>query len=198
MYRFVGILVLLIGLLSCIVFNPKQQEQTIIYNSKHYVKKINTPNGLYCSSVYINFKNEVRHITNAHCCGKSLYIDNIIMKTIKIDQALDLCELKDLKIPKNGIDISNKLPEITDIVYIVGFPADYGLTIDMGRIASDLTPSGFNGQILYQTTAFAFGGSSGGATLDENGKLIGITVQTNTVNHGMFIPMKDVVNFLNQ
>lgn len=197
MYRFVGTMALLIGLISCAMFNPNLQEQTIVYNAKHYVKKVTTPEGSYCSSIYVNYKNKVRHITNAHCCRTSLLLNNEPMSIVKVDVPNDLCELKDKVMPAKGINISLTKPQVTNNIYTVGYPANYNLTISTGRIVTDLTPSSLNGQFLYQTTAFVFGGSSGGAALDENGRLIGVVCQTNELAHGMFIPITSVVNFLN-
>lgn len=93
--------------------------------------------------------------------------------------------------------MSSKKPEVTDIVYTVGFSGPYDLTISIGRIVSGLFMSPLNDQLLYRTSSFTIGGNSGGAALNEQGDLFGIVSQSNGLNHGSFIPLETIRVFLN-
>lgn len=200
MYRSVVIMMSLIMLISCGFFNVQTKEQILIANSKMFVKKVTMmvdDSGGYCSSTYVIYKNKTRHVTNAHCCGADLYMDGKQLKISKVDVPNDLCELKDPSESKGGFFISYNAPEVTDSVYTVGFPIYYDLTIDKGRIVSGLKASMLNQQLLYKTTAFTYGGSSGGAALDENSLLLGIVSQANGLAQGAFIPAKTLIEFLN-
>lgn len=187
---------LLMFVLSCAI-TPVNNEKKVVFNAKAYVHKVTNVLGGHCSSVYINYKNKVRHVTNAHCCVNPLFIDGKEVKFLKIDIPNDLCELGHDNIPKRGINMSQRTPEVTDIVYTVGFSGPYDLTISIGRIVSGLYLSPLNDQLLYRTTSFTIGGNSGGGAFDEEGNLFGIVSQSNGLNHGAFIPLVTVKSFLN-
>ncbi len=187
---------LLMFVLSCAV-TPVNNEKKVVFNAKAYVHKVTNILGGHCSSVYVSYKNKVRHITNAHCCGEPLLLDGKEVKFLKIDVPNDLCELGHDNIPSRGIRMSQKTPEVTDIVYTVGYSGPYDLTISIGRIVSGLYLSPLNDQLLYRTSSFTIGGNSGGAAFNEEGDLFGIVSQGNGLNHGAFIPLEAVKAFLN-
>lgn len=187
---------LLVFILSCSI-TPVSNEKKVVINAKAYVHKVISSLGGHCSSVYVSYKNKVRHITNAHCCTNPLLLDGKEMTFLKIDISNDLCELGHDNIPRKGVKLSNKTPEVTDIVYSVGYSGPYELTISIGRIVSGLYLSPVNGQLLFRTSSFCIGGNSGGAALDEEGNLFGIMSQANGLNHGSFIPLTSIKAFLN-
>jgi hypothetical protein len=190
------VLILSLSTLSCTLLS-KNNEQKIVYNAKAYVKKVTNIEGGHCSSVFVSYKGKTRHITNAHCCTAPMLYEDKPVAFLKVDTVNDLCELGHDNISKRGINISSRIPETTDVVYTVGFPGPYELTIGHGRIVSGLWSSPLNNQLLYRTSSFTIGGSSGGGAFDENGDLMGIVSQANGLAHGSFIPMVAVREFLN-
>lgn len=197
MYNFVSIMISLLLLLTIGLRNPQSIEDKLVYNANNHVKKISTLTGGHCSSTIVNYKGKIRHITNAHCCTTAMFYENEEVKFLKIDVPNDLCEISHSKMSKTGINLSQETVKVTNIVYTVGFPGPYDLTIAQGRIVSLLYVSPVNQQFLYRTTSFVIGGSSGGAALDKNGDLLGIVSQANGLGHGSFIPLSSVIIFLN-
>lgn len=191
-----AILILILFTFSCAI-TLDQKEEKIVFNSRSFVHKIHSFLGGHCSSVFVSYKGKTRHVTNAHCCTTPMAYNNKEVTFGKIDTQNDLCELKHDGLNRTGINISQKVLEVTNIVYTVGFPGPYDLTIGQGRIVGLLVPSSFNGQLLHRTTSFAIGGSSGGAVLDQDGNLVGITSQANGLGHGAFIPAEVLKSFLN-
>ena len=187
---------LLTFILSCGILLPISPEKRIVYNAKTHVHKVISIMGGHCSSVYVNYKGKIRHVTNAHCCDAPLLLNSQELKFLKIDKENDLCELGHDKIPSTGIAMSQIDPEVTNIVYTVGYSGPYDLTISQGRIVSGLYRSPLNNQLLYRTSSFTIGGNSGGAAFNENGDLFGIVSQGNGLNHGAFIPLAAVRKFL--
>lgn len=94
--------ILLTFLFSCAI-TPVDNEKKVVFNSKAYVHKVMSVLGGHCSSVYVNYKNKVRHITNAHCCENPLLLDGKELKFVKIDVPNDLCELSHDNIPSRGV-----------------------------------------------------------------------------------------------
>lgn len=182
--------------LSCGLLMPRNTEQRIVYNAKTHVHKIVSVMGGHCSSVYVNYKGKVRHVTNAHCCVMPMIFNAKELKFLKIDKENDLCEIGHDKMPPTGIAMSQTDPEVTNIVYTVGYSGPYDLTISQGRIVSGLYRSPLNDQLLYRTSSFTIGGNSGGAAFNENGDLFGIVSQGNGLMHGAFIPLSALRKFL--
>jgi hypothetical protein len=190
------ILILILFAFSCAT-TLNQKEEKIVYNSKSFIYKINSLTGGHCSSVFVSYKGKTRHVTNAHCCTTPMLYNGKNTFFQKIDEKNDLCELTHGELNRTGINLSQRVLEVTNIVYTVGFPGNYDLTIGQGRIVGLSMESSFNGQILHRTSSFAIPGSSGGAVLDEDGNLIGIVSQANGINHGSFIPVEVLRSFLN-
>lgn len=184
-------------IVSCTSFVQEDIESKLVFNSKAYVKKVEGVLGGHCSSVFVMYKGEVRHLTNAHCCEVPMLYNGKEAKFKKVDVAVDLCELEHNDFPERGLNISQDAPEITNIVYSVGYSGTYSLNISQGRVVTGLFISPLNGQFLYGTTAFTIRGNSGGAALDRKGDLFGIISQANGLNHGSFIPAIIIRAFLN-
>lgn len=184
-------------IISCTNLVKEDYESKVVFNSKSYVKKVTGIIGGHCSSVFISYKNKVRHVTNAHCCVAPMLYNGKPVEFKKIDESVDLCELSHDEIPKKGINFSQNVPEVTDIVYSVGYSGFYDLNISQGRIVTPLFISPLNGQFLYGTSAFAIPGNSGGAALDKKADLFGIVSVANGLLHGSFIPAAVVKSFLN-
>jgi hypothetical protein len=202
MFRDVAIgLALLFSTTSMILVNvPKavSPEQKIVYHSKNHVKKIMSVLGGHCSSVFVKHDGKIRHITNAHCCTIPMLYGKDVVEFGRIDVNNDLCELKHKNMTKDGILLSQKTAELTDIIYTVGFPGYYDLTISQGRIVTRAVPSTLSDQYVIRTSAFTIGGSSGGAALNADGDLIGIVSQGNGIPHGSFVPLYVLREFLNK
>lgn len=197
MYNFVSIMISLLTLLFVGLQNPQSSEERLVHNAKAHVKKVFLLGGGHCSSTIVSYKEKVRHITNAHCCMQPMFYNKQGVRFLKIDIPNDLCEISYDGMSKTGIRMSSLPIKPTNIVYTVGFPGPYDLTISQGRIVSEFYVSPLNNQFLYMTTSFTIGGSSGGAALDKNGDLYGIVSQGNGINHGQFIPLDTVKQFLN-
>jgi S1-C subfamily serine protease len=202
MFRNIAIsLSLLFSTLSLVLISNmknKNSDEKIVYNAKNHVKKIMSITGGHCSSVFVNYDNKIRHITNAHCCTMPMIYNKKIVTFEKIDVNNDLCELKHDSMSITGITLSNKIPEVTDIIYAIGFPGSYGLTIGQGRIVTRAIPSTISNQYIIRTSAFTIGGSSGGAALNANGDLIGLMSQGNQLLHGSFVPLYVIKQFLSK
>lgn len=72
------------------------------------------------------------------------------------------------------VTMNTKLPEVGDKIYAVGSPAGLSNSISEG-IVSGIRDSKKENMKLIQHTATTYSGSSGGALIDENGQVVGIT-----------------------
>lgn len=191
------VLILILFTFSCAITLDKREEK-LVYNAKSFVKRITSMEGGHCSSTIVFYKGKSRHLTNAHCCTNPMLYNDEAVTFKKIDVTNDLCEITHNNMEKQGIYLSTKRLELTDVVYTIGFPGPYDLTIGQGRVVGIMVASTFNGQLLHRTTSFAIGGSSGGAVLDRDANLVGIVSQANGLSHGAFIPVEIVTMFLNE
>jgi S1-C subfamily serine protease len=190
---------LVLSIISLVlVTEPTRIENKIVNNSKKYVKKIESVMGGHCSSVFVKHDSKVRHITNAHCCQVPMIYGKEITGFVKIDVQNDLCELTHKFIPKDGIELSDKIAVATDVVFTVGFPGLYDLVIGQGRVIGRPVQSEHTDQKINLTSAFVIGGSSGGAVLNADGDLVGIVSQGNRMMQGAFVPLYVVKQFLNK
>jgi len=108
----------------------------------------------------------------------------------KMDLALIKCELD---MDKRPIPATKKFPYLKmgvskgiipgDDVSIIGYPGIGGETINFtaGKIAGWLGPDGKAGEDWLKTDAIVAGGNSGGAAVDDDGKLIGIPTRIGDV-----------------
>lgn len=151
-----------------------------------------------CSSVFVKYKEKVRHVTNAHCCKGNITYNDSPVTIVKSVPEVDLCEISHDKMPRTGIDMAADGLDVGDKVYIVGFPAGYDLSISEGhivirfRLSNFLTP-------LTQTNAWAYYGNSGGAAISSNGRLVGITSMILLEHkHAAYVPLSILKEFLNK
>ena len=162
-------------------------------------------------------------VTNAHVVtykelGQSYPFETISIRlideqdyrevdVIKYDLDLDIAVLKltcdrNLKSIKIGND--SKL-DYGDKVYAVGNMSNYGISLTTGNIAIphiNVTYNGYTRNVI-QCNLTISDGNSGGALIDENGKLVGITTfrlkdQTNNIIYGISycIPINTVMEYI--
>lgn len=193
----IGTVALLI--VSCANFPTEEQLiKTVAVRNVHKIT-ISSPEGIgTCSSVFVKYKEKVRHITNAHCCKGDITFDGNPATIVKTTPQVDLCEITHNIMPRTGIDMAADGLEVADKVYIVGFPSGYDLSISEGhvtvrfRLSQFLTP-------LTQTNAWAYYGNSGGAAISSNGRLVGITSMILVEHkHAAYVPLNILKEFLNK
>lgn len=168
--------------------------------SLQYVKSIHLENGGgLCSSVFVNYKNKVRHVTNSHCCQQPVYFKGKLVEIVKQNPITDLCELNHNDKPKIGINMSNNEAEIGDRIYIAGFPiGGHEFSMSTGFVTSKVKMDIIPFRPLIITNAFATFGNSGGGVISSKGLLVGITDVSNIrFNTGGYIPIKVLKDFLN-
>ena len=162
-------------------------------------------------------------ITNAHVItykklGQSHPFETISIRLIdeqdfrevdivKYDLDLDIAVLKltcnrNLKAIKIGDD--NKL-DYGDKVYAIGNMSNYGISLTIGYIAIPHINVTYNEitRNVIQCNLTISDGNSGGALIDENGKLVGITTfrlkdQANNIIYGISycIPVNTVMEYI--
>lgn len=166
-----------------------------------YIKRVYSINGNnLCSSVFIEYKGKIRHVTNNHCCeNRDVFYMGKNTTQVKKNPNYDLCELSHDQMPKRGIQFADKIHEQGDRIFVIGFPMYHELSISTGRITSDEKIDIVPGLPVVMTNAFVFYGNSGGAVINTDGKLLGITAITiPQVWTGGFISMKRVIEFLEE
>ncbi len=162
-------------------------------------------------------------VTNAHVItyknlGQSYPFETISIRLIdeqdfrkidivKYDLDLDIAVLKltcdrSLKPIKIGDD--SKL-DYGDKVYAIGNMSNYGISLTTGHIAIPHINVTYNNNTrnVIQCDLTISDGNSGGALIDENGKLVGITTfrlkdQTNNIIYGICycIPVNTVMEYI--
>lgn len=126
---------------------------------------------------------------------------------IKVDYELDLAILKinDESIKYNPIEFSSSDYDFGDIVYAIGNTSNYGIGISQGIISVPEVNVKYDdiSRLVIQADINIASGNSGGALLNEKGKLIGITTfrtkdLLGNVNYGFTysIPLKVVKEFI--
>lgn len=166
-----------------------------------YVKRIYNLNGSnLCSSVFVEYKGKIRHITNNHCCeNRDVYYVGKLTNQVRKTANYDLCELSHDQMPNRGLPFATSIHEQGDRVFVIGFPMHHELSISTGRITSDEKIDIVPGLPIVMTNAFVFYGNSGGAVVNTEGKLLGITsITIPQVWTGGFISMKRVIEFLEE
>lgn len=175
----------------------------------------------YGSGVIVNKDGTI--VTNAHVIiykklGQSCPFETISIRLIdeqdfrevdivKYDLDLDIAVLKltcnrNLKAIKIGND-SNL--DYGDKVYAIGNMSNYGISLTIGYIAIPHINITYNGitRNVIQCNLTISDGNSGGALIDENGKLVGITTfrlkdQSNNIIYGISycIPINTVMEYI--
>jgi len=156
--------------------------------------------GGHCSSTFVEHNGKVRHITNAHCCQNTVTYNDQVVDIVKKDNILDLCELSHNNMPPIGLILKNEFRLFDDVV-AVGFT--YILSEDkkhllglrkrysIGNIESIIMNN-------IVSSAPTYPGMSGGALLSDDGRLVGLTRATFTIDHSnISIPSFIIREFLN-
>jgi hypothetical protein len=113
-------------------------------------------------------------ITNKHVVENSNKLkishssSNYDVELVGYINNLDIAILKVLNAEMQPINVAKNSPNIGDVVYTLGAPKGLDLTLANGIVSSFRDSN-------IQTTAPISPGSSGGALLDKNGELLGIT-----------------------
>jgi serine protease Do len=127
-------------------------------------------------------------ITNAHVAlgapNITIKINDKIFKNVKILAVSKKLDLALLKIEDNNLNLkpivfaNSDNVKVGDIVFAIGNPFGFELTVTMGIISATNrkldTYVGFKYSNLIQTDAPLNPGNSGGALIDINGRLVGI------------------------
>lgn len=162
-------------------------------------------------------------VTNAHIVtysklGETFTFDNISVRfideedyreveLIKYDTGLDIAILKlTCNRSLNPIKIGDDLKlDYGDKVYAIGNMSNYGISLTIGNIAVphiNVTYNGYTRNVI-QCNLTISDGNSGGALIDENGKLVGITTfrlkdKSNNIIYGISycIPINTVMEYI--
>lgn len=114
-----------------------------------------------------------------------------------------------LRVPVSGLKplaLHLDLPKVAAPVFVIGTPAQRVLEASVTRgIVSSIRPRGLSGREppLIQADAAVHGGNSGGALVDQNGNVLGITVAVAvsggqaTDSLSLFIPIASALRYLN-
>ncbi len=169
------------------------------------------------------FANDGTIVTNAHVItykrlGKSYIFDKIFLRLIdeqsfrsvsivKYDLELDIAVLKlsdETKLIAIRIGDDSEL-DYGDRVYAIGNMSNYGISFTIGSISIphiDVTYNEFTRNVI-QCDLTISDGNSGGALVDEDGRLVGITTfrlkdQTNNIIYGISycIPINKVMEYI--
>ncbi len=169
------------------------------------------------------FANDGTIVTNAHVItykrlGKSYIFDKIFLRLIdeqsfrsvsivKYDLELDIAVLKlsdETKLIAIRIGDDSEL-DYGDRVYAIGNMSNYGISFTIGSISIphiDVTYNEFTRNVI-QCDLTISDGNSGGALVDEDGRLVGITTfrlkdQTNNIIYGISycIPINTVMEYI--
>jgi hypothetical protein len=155
--------------------------------------------GFFVSPEYI--------LTNRHVVGGN---ENVIItleggikingKVLRKDYRRDVALIKTDKIVGAGLPIRTTDVIETDEVYAIGSPLEdtYQGTVTKG-VVSNFVKNRFY-KDLIQADVDIQEGNSGGALVDKNGNIVGITVSgigKRSIGMNFFIPIKDALNHLN-
>jgi hypothetical protein len=112
-----------------------------------------------------------------------------------IDRKNDLIILSVPTITKNGIKISDTLPEVGENIFAIGNPRGLSGTISEGIVSGVRL---LENNDLFQITAPVSPGSSGGPVLNRKGEVIGVSVAslTSGQNLNFAIPNKYVIKLI--
>ncbi len=154
-------------------------------------------------------------ITNAHVAlgapNITIKINDKIFKNIKILAVSKKLDLALLKIEDSNLNLkpivfaNSDNVRVGDIVFAIGNPFGFELTVTMGIISAKNrkldTYVGFNYSNLIQTDAPLNPGNSGGALVDINGRLVGIntaiaSTSGSSAGIGFAIPSNVVNKFI--
>lgn len=154
-------------------------------------------------------------ITNAHVAlgapNITIKIDNKIFNNVKILAVSKKLDLALLKIENSDFNLkpivfaNSDNVKVGDIVFAIGNPFGFELTVTMGIVSAKNrkldTSVGFNYSNLIQTDTPLNPGNSGGALVDNSGRLVGIntaiaSTSGSSAGIGFAIPSNVVNKFI--
>ena len=156
------------------------QDASLIYkNTVNSTVTITTDNGSQGSGFFVSPNiiatnyHVIEGATKASCYLNNSDTEYKIDGYVGIDKSVDLILLKVSTLNKPVIKLAVTTASIGQKVYVIGSPRGLPATISDGIISG---MRDFEGTKLLQMTASISPGSSGGAVLNSNGELIGISV----------------------
>lgn len=153
-----------------------------------------------CTATFVNFRNSVRLLTNAHCCIEDTIMvfngDKVDVKVVKKDVEYDLCELEN-KFENKGFNFSPKVFPLGD-TYSVGYPnSTFNLSKGILQIVYPNVISPTKVAFVVVSDSLAYPGISGGALLNDKGELIAIVNKYQQfANRSIGIGAPTVLDFL--
>lgn len=193
--RFIVMVIIAILNLNSCRHQNKVDASYIFSNSLNYVVELKSTSSLnitYGTAVILN--NDGILVSNAHMVtytkgGETYLYDNFYIRyainedyqeiyLLKYDENIDLAFLKMNVKNVNGIaEVGNSDQiKVGDTCYAIGNALNHGISFTKGSISLKSIEIEYNGTIknMIQSDLIINEGNSGGALLDENGKLIGI------------------------
>lgn len=219
-------IIMIIGLISYIIidkYNTKDSSDIFKDNINNIVEvKASKDNVGESYGTAVLYDKTGLFLTNAHVIsytslGMTYEFDNIYIRFItkeeyesvtlvKYDLDLDLAILKiDNNTSYSSIDFDSTDYTYGDKVYAIGNTSNYGIGISEGIISVPLVNVKYDNIIrsVIQVDINISSGNSGGALLDNKGRLIGITTfrtkdNTGNVNYGFVyaIPINIISDFI--
>lgn len=148
-----------------------------------------------CSSFAVEHLGRIFHITNKHCCAAAdMYFEGELKKPIHISKTNDLCALEHNL--TQGLQLAEKDVEVTNKIYILGYPKGNDLTITEGRVSrKKLFVYGEN---MTLTTAKTDRGGSGGVVTNTAGHVVGVLTIGDQRGNGGFVTLPNLKIFLEE
>ena len=119
--------------------------------------------------------------------------ENFDLHLINFDVVNDLALLNSPDSENHSIPLAESLPEKGEPIYSLGNPHDLGLSVVPGTF-NGVTRRSLYGRIHISGAINA--GMSGGPTLDQYGRVIGVNVASSGNQVGFLVPLKHVRKFI--
>ncbi len=166
--------------------------------------------GLKASGSGFAYESGARVVTNAHVVESAYYDDSLRIVLLqphidgseqleavilRFDRDLDLCILEP-SAPLSGVLLpaADAIPELTDFVWVLGFPLGQGFKATPGSIQAVQDVTGFGKMLDLSATVAP--GSSGGPVLNAEGRVIGVASATILgYNFNLAIPVRSLRSF---
>jgi hypothetical protein len=160
--------------------NLFSQDASLVYkNTVNSTVTILTDNGslgsgfFVAQNIIVTNYHVVEGAKNANCYLNNSDIEYQIDGFVGVDKSIDLVLLKVSTLNRPAIKFAATSASIGQKVFVIGSPKGLPATISEGIISG---MRDFEGNKLLQMTASISAGSSGGAVLNINGELLGISV----------------------
>ena len=119
--------------------------------------------------------------------------ENFDVELINFDVVNDLALLESNNLDDHSIPLADSLPLKGEAIYSLGNPHDLGLSVVPGTF-NGVTKRSLYGRIHISGAINA--GMSGGPTLDQYGRVIGVNVASSGNQVGFLVPLKHLQNFI--